>query len=119
MLQIKVFGATPPCANCKRAEAQAQQAAARFPGHVEVVKLDALGPEAEQYGLMTTPLVVVGVLEHKETGSENLELCCYHNPFAKVPIEPNLLAELASNQYCFDDPHEGMNVRWEPKLIEI
>ena len=60
MLQIKVFGTTPPCANCKRAEMQAQQAAAQFPGQVEVVKLDALGPEAEQYGLMTTPLVVVG-----------------------------------------------------------
>ena len=59
MLQIKVFGTTPPCANCKRAETQAQHAAARFPGQVEVVKLDALGPEAERYGLMTTPLVVV------------------------------------------------------------
>lgn len=60
MLQIKVFGTTPPCANCKRAEAQAQKAAERFPGQVEVVKLDALGAEAEQYGLMTTPLVVIG-----------------------------------------------------------
>jgi thiol-disulfide isomerase/thioredoxin len=60
MLQIKVFGTTPPCANCKRAEAQAEKAAERFPGQVEVVKLDALGPEAEQYGLMTTPLIVVG-----------------------------------------------------------
>ncbi len=60
MLQIKVFGTTPPCANCKRAEAQAQKAAERFPGQVEVVKLDALGAEAEQFGLMTTPLVVVG-----------------------------------------------------------
>ena len=60
MLQIKVFGATPPCANCKRAEAQAERAAERFPGQVEVIKLDALGTEAEQYGLMTTPLVVVG-----------------------------------------------------------
>ena len=60
MLQIKVFGTTPPCANCKRAEAQAERAAERFPGQVEVVKLDALGPEAEQYGLMTTPLVVIG-----------------------------------------------------------
>jgi hypothetical protein len=60
MLQIKVFGTTPPCANCKRAEAQAQKAAEQFPGQVEVVKLDALGPEAEPYGLMTTPLVVVG-----------------------------------------------------------
>ena len=60
MLQIKVFGTTPPCANCKRAEAQAQKAAERFPGQVEVVKLNALGAEAEQYGLMTTPLVVIG-----------------------------------------------------------
>jgi len=60
MLQIKVFGTTPPCANCKRAEAQAQKAAERFPGQVEVIKLDALGAEAEQYGLMTIPLVVIG-----------------------------------------------------------
>jgi thiol-disulfide isomerase/thioredoxin len=60
MLQIKVFGTTPPCANCKRAERQAQQAAEQFPGRVEVVKLDALGPEAEAYGFMTTPLVVLG-----------------------------------------------------------
>lgn len=60
MLQIQVFGTTPPCANCRRAEAQARKAAERFPGRVEVVKLDALGPEAEPYGIMTTPLVVVG-----------------------------------------------------------
>jgi len=59
MLQIKVFGTTPPCANCKRAEVQAQKAADQFPGQVEVVKLDALGAEAEQFGLVTTPLVVV------------------------------------------------------------
>ena len=59
MIQIKVFGTTPPCANCKRAEAQAQKAAGQFPGQVEVVKLDALGPEAQAYGLMMTPMVVV------------------------------------------------------------
>ncbi len=60
MLEIRIFGTTPPCANCRRAEVQAQKAAERFPGRVEVVKLDALGPEAEAYGLMTTPMVVVG-----------------------------------------------------------
>jgi thiol-disulfide isomerase/thioredoxin len=60
MLQIKVFGTTPPCANCKRAEVEAQKAAAQFPGQVEVVKLDALGPEADAYGIVSTPLVVVG-----------------------------------------------------------
>jgi hypothetical protein len=60
MLEIKVFGTTPPCANCKRAEAQAKKAAEQFPGQVQVVKLDALGPEAEPYGIMMTPLIVVG-----------------------------------------------------------
>jgi thiol-disulfide isomerase/thioredoxin len=60
MLQIQVFGTTPPCANCKRAEQQAQMAAAQFPGQVEVVKLDAMGPEADAYGIISTPLVVVG-----------------------------------------------------------
>ena len=60
MIQIKVFGPTPACATCKRAEKQAREAAQRFPGQVEVVKLDALGPEAEAYGIMSTPMVVVG-----------------------------------------------------------
>ena len=59
VLEIKVFGTTPPCANCKRAEREALKAAERFPGRVQVVKLDGLGPEAEPYGLMTTPLVDV------------------------------------------------------------
>ncbi len=60
MLQIKVFGPTPPCANCLRAEKQARKAAEQFPGRVEVIKLDALGPEADAYGLIVTPMVVVG-----------------------------------------------------------
>ena len=60
MLQIKVFGASPPCANCKRAEREALKAAEKFPGQVEVVHLDAMGPEAQAYGLMVTPVIVVG-----------------------------------------------------------
>ncbi len=60
MLQIKVFGTTPPCANCKRAERLAQQAAAQFPGQVDVVKLDVMSEEAQQYGVVMSPLVVVG-----------------------------------------------------------
>ena len=60
MLTIKVFGTTPPCAKCKRAEREALFAAARFPGQAEVIKLDALGPEAERYGLIVTPTIVVG-----------------------------------------------------------
>ena len=60
MLQIKVFGTTPPCANCMRAEKQARKAAEAFGDQVEVLKLDAMGPEADEYGIMSTPLVVVG-----------------------------------------------------------
>jgi hypothetical protein len=60
VLQIRVFGTTPPCASCKRAEREAIKAAERFPGQVEVTKLDALGPEAQAYGLMVTPVIVVG-----------------------------------------------------------
>jgi thiol-disulfide isomerase/thioredoxin len=59
VLQVKVFGTTPPCANCKRAEREALKAAQEFPGQVEVVHLDALGPEAQKYGLMVTPVVVL------------------------------------------------------------
>lgn len=60
MLQVRVFGTTPPCANCKRAEKAALEAAMQFPGQVEVLKLDVMSDEAQQYGLVTTPLVVVG-----------------------------------------------------------
>jgi hypothetical protein len=60
LLQIKVFGTTPPCANCQRAEREALKAAARFADQVEVMHLDALGPEAQAYGLMVTPVVVLG-----------------------------------------------------------
>jgi Thioredoxin domain len=55
-----VFGTTPPCSNCKRAEQQALKAAEQFPGKVQAVKLDALGPEAAPYGMAVTPMIVVG-----------------------------------------------------------
>jgi disulfide oxidoreductase YuzD len=59
MIQIKVFGTTPPCAKCKRAEREAKKAAAQFPNQVDVVKLNVMSDEAQQYGLVMTPLVVV------------------------------------------------------------
>ena len=59
MITIKIFGTTPPCAKCKRAEQEARKAASRFPDQVDVLKLDALGPEADKYGMMVTPTVAV------------------------------------------------------------
>jgi hypothetical protein len=62
-------------------------------------------------------LSAVGVL--KNTGPYALELCCYHNPFANVPIEPILLAKLANAQYVHPNPHERDFVPWRPKQIEM
>ena len=64
-------------------------------------------------------LSAVGVLKSTGKGSEALDLCCYHNPFAKVPIKPNLLAQLASDQFIHPNPHQGRLVPWKPKRIEV
>lgn len=59
MIDVKVFGAEPPCVKCKQAEQEARKAAARFPGKVTVEKLSALSPEGIAFGLVMTPAVVV------------------------------------------------------------
>ena len=59
MIQVKVFGTTPPCARCKEMERRAQNVAARYPGKVEVVKFDALSAEGDKYTVMSTPTVVI------------------------------------------------------------
>ncbi|NLD44909.1 MAG: thioredoxin family protein [Chloroflexi bacterium] len=59
MVTIKVLGPTPPCARCQRALREALQAAERFPGQVTVEKVDALSPEAEAYGMVVTPGIVL------------------------------------------------------------
>ena len=59
MVEVKVFGAIPPCATCKQVEQAARKAAEKFPGEVTVEKLSALSPEALQYGFTMTPAVVI------------------------------------------------------------
>jgi thiol-disulfide isomerase/thioredoxin len=59
MIQVKVFGTNPPCAKCKEMERRAQNAAARYPGKVEVIKFDALSAEGNKYTVMSTPTVVI------------------------------------------------------------
>ena len=59
MVTIRVFGPTPPCAKCKRAEQEARKAAENFPGKVDVLKIDALGTEADRYGVIATPTVAI------------------------------------------------------------
>ena len=59
MVTIRVFGPTPPCAKCKRAEREALKAAEGFSGEVEVLKIDALGEEADRYGVIATPTIAI------------------------------------------------------------
>jgi len=59
VIEVKVFGSEPPCAQCKKAEEQAKKAAEKFPGQVSVAKYSALLPEALELGLLMTPAVVV------------------------------------------------------------
>ena len=59
MIEVKVFGAEPPCAKCKQSEQEARRAAAKFPGQVTVEKLSALSAEGVAFGFVMTPAVVV------------------------------------------------------------
>lgn len=59
MIEVRVFGAEPPCVKCKQAEQEAKKAAAKFPGQVSVEKVWALSPEGLQFGFVMTPAVVV------------------------------------------------------------
>jgi hypothetical protein len=59
LIEVKVFGAEPPCVKCKQSEQEARRAASKFPGQVAVEKLSALSPEGVQYGFVMTPAVVV------------------------------------------------------------
>ena len=59
MIKVKVFGATPPCAKCKEVEKRASRVAEKYPGRVEVTKLDAISEEGQKYNVMFTPTVVI------------------------------------------------------------
>ena len=59
MLQVKVFGATPPCAKCKEVEKRATKVAQKYAGQVEVASFTAISEEGRRYGIMLTPAVVI------------------------------------------------------------
>ena len=59
MIKVKVFGSTPPCAKCKEVEKRANKVAGKYPGQVEVSKLDAISDEGQKYNVFFTPTVVI------------------------------------------------------------
>ena len=58
-INIKVFGTTPPCAKCKELTKRAMKVAEKYPGKIEVAKLDAMSAEGDKYGIMMTPTMVI------------------------------------------------------------
>jgi MerR family transcriptional regulator/heat shock protein HspR len=56
---IKEFGVVFPCLKCIQAERIARRIAERHPGRVVVRKYDVLSEEADRYGVMMTPTVIV------------------------------------------------------------
>ncbi|MHB1043419.1 MAG: thioredoxin family protein [Eubacteriales bacterium] len=60
VVKVLVFGATPSCARCKKAEKEARLAAEKFPpGRVIVEKHDALGEIGQKYQIMLTPTIII------------------------------------------------------------
>lgn len=59
MIEVKVFGTTPPCARCKEVTKRANKIAEKYPGKVGVDHFDALSAEGDKYGIMMTPTIVI------------------------------------------------------------
>lgn len=59
MIIVKIFGSTPPCVKCRELEKRARKVAEKYPGKVEVTKLDATSPEGSKHGIMFIPAVVI------------------------------------------------------------
>ena len=59
MIEVKIFGTTPPCAKCKELFRRANNVAEKYLGEFSVSKLDALSEEGVKYGIMITPAMVI------------------------------------------------------------
>ena len=59
MIEVKVFGTTPPCAKCKEVTKRATKVTEKYPGKAIVTHFDALSTEGDKYGIMMTPTIVI------------------------------------------------------------
>ncbi len=48
MIQVRIFGTTPPCAKCKDMERRTLNVAKKYPDRVNVAKFDALSEEGDK-----------------------------------------------------------------------
>ena len=59
MINVKVFGTTPPCIKCRELTKRANNVAAKYENQVTVTKYDALSDEGDKYGILLTPSLVI------------------------------------------------------------
>jgi len=59
MIEVKVFGTTPPCAKCKEVTKRANKVAEKYLGKISVTHLDALSSDGDKYGILMTPTIVI------------------------------------------------------------
>jgi protein-disulfide isomerase len=73
MIEVKVFGTTPPCAKCKEVTKRANKVAEKYLGKISVTHLDALSSDGDKYGILMTPTVVINdkVVSIGKVPSEN------------------------------------------------
>jgi len=56
---VKIFHSEPPCAKCRAVEKVAEEVAKEYGGKVRIVKISALSKEADEYGVLMTPAIVI------------------------------------------------------------
>ena len=73
MIEVKVFGTTPPCAKCKEVTKRANKVAEKYVGKISVTHLDALSSDGDKYGILMTPTIVINdkVVSIGKVPSEN------------------------------------------------
>lgn len=76
MVKITLIESELTCDQCELAERVIQQMVEKYPGQIEFQKLDVLDPEADRYGVVMTPTVVVNntiISAHRAPRPERLE----------------------------------------------
>jgi hypothetical protein len=67
-----------------------------------------LGPNRTMTPTTNTSISAIGVLKEDSVG--NPTLVVYHNPYAKVPLEPSRFAKYQIKQYSVKNPNDGFTL---------
>lgn len=76
MIKIIIIESELQCDQCQLAERVVHQIAEKYPGQIDIRTLDVLDPEADKFGIVMTPTVVVNntiISTHRAPRLERLE----------------------------------------------